>query len=654
MNGQSLARLAVMAIVCGLLTMCANERAYSQPLEEVTFSYGTISARRVYIKISLDASPARFLADPIQTLRQNRLAVPQSAETPWRELAAALRRLTDAQPRRRSVGTEALVYEVELRNFQGGIRVALGDVISGSPSARMSLDRFLNDPVRTLRAQGVQVPAGDERAWKQLADALRALQFAYANPRARLGRGSSDNSDSTARLRTPERDADRNPRTGDGRYPRPDQRPDQRPDPRPAAGQGDDPARDENPGRMPRMPNVPSPRTPPAQGLATGRQPTLDKEALEQSLHAAIAPNVMGYTFLLIKDGRFVTEGSGGLARNAADGEMKMTTRTPQNLGSLFKFITGVTVLHMLDRAPAGSAGGNNSFETRLDAPVTLLYPQLWNSAIKWPKVRSITFRHLLQHRTGFRGCDTPLGCFGKRYNDRLFDVRDYENINFQLLGFLIPLYTNPELIPALNAVTKTVSEEEGDKHIQLVLSDRMDRFINQKMFSLAPGKISASCDAENEYRATGAYGYISKSDKGKGIITSRKAGGKPCVGSGGYWMSIRDFGAFAAAALHSDRMLSQQARWEMYRTGMPADDRLVWSSSGADSWIADKFKMSNIIQSNGSQPYDGGQGFVTVILRLPLNYELMVFVNSKGMDSNALTVAGLKAFRAGMEANFQ
>ncbi len=399
---------------------------------------------------------------------------------------------------------------------------------------------------------------------------------------------------------------------------------------------------------------MPRPNTPPTQELATGRQPTLDKEALEQSLHAAIAPNVMGYTFLLIKDGRFVTEGSGGLARNAADGEMKMTTRTPQNLGSLFKFITGVTVLHVLDRPPAGSAGGNNSFETRLGAPVTLLYPQLWNSAIKWPKVRSITFRHLLQHRTGFRACDTPLGCFGKRYNDRLFDVRDYENINFQLLGFLIPLYTNPELIPALNAVTKTVSEDEGDKHIQLVLSDRMDRFINQKMFSLAPGKISASCDAENEYKATGAYGYISKSDKGKGIITSRKAGGKPCVGSGGYWMSIRDFGAFVAAALHSDRMLSQQARLEMYRTGMPDDDRLVWSSSGVDSWIADKFKMSTIIQSNGSQPYDGGQGFSTVLLRLPLNYELMVFVNSKGMDTNALTVAGLKAFRAGMEANFQ
>jgi CubicO group peptidase (beta-lactamase class C family) len=278
----------------------------------------------------------------------------------------------------------------------------------------------------------------------------------------------------------------------------------------------------------------------------------------------------------------------------------------------------------------------------------------LWNAAIKWPTVRTITFRHLLQHRSGFRECSTPLGCFGKRYNNSLFGVRDYENINFKLLGFLIPLYTSPELIPALNAVTKTVPEDEGDNHIQLVLGDRMDRFITQKMLPLAPNKISVSCNASTEYKATAAYGYISKSDEGKGIITNHKEGGKPCIGSGGYWMSIRDFGSFVAAALHSDRMLSQQARLEMYRTGMPADDRLVWSFTASDSWIGDKFNMSTIILSNGSQPYDGGQGFSTVLIRLPLNYELMVFVNSKGMDTSALAVAGLKAFRAGMEANFQ
>ncbi len=205
MKKQSLARQTVIAIVCGLLTMVANGTAHSQsrplPLEEVTFSYGTISAKRVYIRIPLDASAARFLADPVQTLRQNRLAVPQSAETHWSEFADALRRLSNPQStsgRSRSRGSETLYYEIELRGFRGGIRVALGDVNSGSPSARMSLERFLNDPVRTLRAQGVQIPVGDERAWKQLADALRALQFAYAR-RWQRPRSASRSSRTTSR-----------------------------------------------------------------------------------------------------------------------------------------------------------------------------------------------------------------------------------------------------------------------------------------------------------------------------------------------------------------------------------------------------------------------------------------------------------------------
>ena len=628
MNGSSLSRLTAITFVCGLLAMFTVGIGYSQgestPLEEVSFSYGPLGTTAVQIKISIGTSATKFLVDPVQTLRQKRIAVPESAETPWREFADALRNLTGAQAtagRRSSRGSEFLTYQIRLDGFGGGVRVAVADVDNVGPSTP---DRFLNDPVRTLRAHGVRIPTSDEREWKQLADALKSLQLAYAKARAKPDRQRSDNSESNTPVRTPTRI------------------------PRPESGQATN--TDKPVQRVPTR-NRPTAAT---QDVAAGQQPTLDRKALEDSLHAALAPNVMGYTFLLIKDGRVAAEGAGGLARNAADGEMKMTTRTPQNLGSLFKFITGVTVLHLLDRAPAGSAGGNNSFETRLDAPVALLYPQLWNSAIKSPTIRTITFRHLLQHKSGFRDCSTPLGCFGKQYNNGLLGVRDYENINFQLLGFLIPLYTTPELIPALNAVTKTVSEEEGDKHIQLVLSDRMDRFITQDMFSLAPGKISASCDAENEYKANGAYGYISKADKGHGIITSRKAGGKPCVGSGGYWMSIRDFGAFAAAALHSDRMLSEKARLAMYRTGMSADDRLVWSFTTADSWIDDKFKMPTIIWSNGIQPYDGGQGFSTVLLRLPLNYELMVFVNSKDMNVNALAAAGLKAFRAGMEANFK
>lgn len=111
--------------------------------------------------------------------------------------------------------------------------------------------------------------------------------------------------------------------------------------------------------------------------IAAGQQPEVRKTVFEFSMHQQLEGKVMGYSFVLMKDGKLVSDGAGGAARNAADGFKAMTPRTPQNLGSLFKFISGVTILHVLERPPAGSAGGQNSFNTRLDAPIALLYPQI-------------------------------------------------------------------------------------------------------------------------------------------------------------------------------------------------------------------------------------------------------------------------------------
>lgn len=361
----------------------------------------------------------------------------------------------------------------------------------------------------------------------------------------------------------------------------------------------------------------------------------------------------MGYSFLLMKAGRVVAEGAGGLARNAADGEMKMTTSTPQNLGSLMKFITGVAVLNMLDKPPAGSAGGNNSFETRLNAPIALLWPQDWMQASTTsPDIRRITFREVLGHRSGLRSCDGPIDCLAAPYS-RANLGRSYQNINFSWLGYMIPLYLEPSLRKSFDDLRakKAMTADKRANNIDLVLGNRMMTHINGSLFDQVTGRIALSCDAANAFKTTGAYGYRSKSDRSKGNITSRQAEGKPCSGAGGNWISVRDFGAFTATALYTDRMLSRAAKDAMFRPGLEADDRLVWSFTMSDSWTRDRFGMDPIIWSNGIQPYSGGQSFNTVLLRLPQEYHLMLFANSGGMNVNALARAGLDAWRAGVEA---
>lgn len=391
--------------------------------------------------------------------------------------------------------------------------------------------------------------------------------------------------------------------------------------------------------------------------ITTQSPPTLLKSAFESSAHQALQGKVMGYSFLLMKDGRVVSEGAGGYARNAADGQKPMTTNTPQNLGSLFKFVTGMTMLHILEHPPAGSAGGQGSFTSRLDAPVALLYPQIWQNAVKTPAIRTITFRQLLQHKSGFRSCGAganPIGCFSGPFDPNNIGVREYENINFSLTGFLIGVYTKPDLLKAINGVPNSVPVADRDKNFQIAAGQQMDKFFTTKMFPLVPGKISASCDALNEYKNTGAYTYRSRLDRDKGIITSRKASNLPCVGSGGYWMSIRDFAAFAATALHSNAIISSQVRSAIYNDKMDVDDRLVWSFTTSNTNIKDNFGMGTIIYSGGDQPYAGGQGAHTAIVRLPLGYEVLVFVNSNDLNSGALAKVGINAFWAGMAHNFQ
>ncbi|MBP6014636.1 MAG: serine hydrolase [Alphaproteobacteria bacterium] len=396
----------------------------------------------------------------------------------------------------------------------------------------------------------------------------------------------------------------------------------------------------------------------PARGapqFSAGQQPEVRKTAFEFSMHQQLEGKVMGYSFVLMKDGKLISEGAGGAARNAADGFKAMTPRTPQNLGSLFKFISGVSLLHILERPPAGSAGGQNSFDARLNAPVALLYPQVWNAAMSSPRMRALTFRHLLQHKSGYRGCsgDDVLGCLSGAYNPRLIGSRAYENINFALAGYLIGIYTKPSLLTAANGAPATTSVRDRSLFFQKVAGATMNTFIRQKVFPKVPGNISASCDATNEYKANAAYTYISKNDTGKGIITSRfRDDVKACVGSGGYWMSVHDFAAFAATALHSEKLISVRTRRLMYNEQMDPDDRLVWSFSTSDSTIKSRFAMDPIIYSGGDQPYATGQGAHTAIVRLPLGHEVLVFANSDELPSSTLATIGIKAFKAGMTAN--
>ena len=138
------------------------------------------------------------------------------------------------------------------------------------------------------------------------------------------------------------------------------------------------------------------------------KQITLNKVAFNQSLSGAIGPKVMGYQYVLIKDGQLVTEKAGGLAQTAKDnGPLNMTTRTPLNIGSLQKFVTGTTLINMMENPTKWSPGQNMNLKNRLDSPIWGQFPNIWvdlipGPTVQCPQIRCIKYRQLLQHRSGF------------------------------------------------------------------------------------------------------------------------------------------------------------------------------------------------------------------------------------------------------------
>ena len=391
------------------------------------------------------------------------------------------------------------------------------------------------------------------------------------------------------------------------------------------------------------------------------KQITLNKTAFNQSLSSAVGPKVMGYQYVLIKDGQLVTEKSGGLAQTSKDnGPLSMTTRTPINLGSLQKFITGTALLNMMENPTKWSPGENKSLKNRLDTPIWGQFPNLWvdlipPATVQCPQIRCIKYRQLLQHRSGFND-DKPsnrtvLGFLGDGdgFIPSQLDKRQYSNINFVLTSYLLPAYERPYFLNEIMAnAVKFPNTSSSDQYVRDQLGKRFRQILYERIFNRMTPKIDPTCDAPNEVSATAAYGYASKSDTNRGSITSLLENKGHCTGEGGWWMSSRDFANYVAHFSASDLIVSEEARNLMFTEGMPRDDRLVWTSATSDDWMKTHFKMPVIVWSNGV-PAHGK----TVLIRLPQNHYLILFTNSDELGTGDLYDAGVAAFKAGMQHNF-
>ncbi|MEO6391977.1 MAG: serine hydrolase, partial [Pyrinomonadaceae bacterium] len=285
------------------------------------------------------------------------------------------------------------------------------------------------------------------------------------------------------------------------------------------------------------------------------KQITFKPDVFDQNLTAAVAPNVMAYQYVLIKDGKIVTEGANGQARTAADNGGKvltMTTSTPQNIGSLAKFLSGTAMLNLMEKPAYASPDAGKTLQQRLDRPFLSIAPTVWSTKAK-AGAKSITFRQLLQHRSGFPNAYQKnrnyLGFLQDGFDPSRLGVRDYNNINFAFNGYLIALYDDPPMAAQFdnNISYQKMNEVDGDTYVRGVMGKIMHQLMKDRIWDKMTPKILPTCDSKKDLKTTGAYGYASKSAMSGGVMDSMIEQQGHCGGHGGYFMSARDFANYVA-----------------------------------------------------------------------------------------------------------
>jgi CubicO group peptidase (beta-lactamase class C family) len=398
-------------------------------------------------------------------------------------------------------------------------------------------------------------------------------------------------------------------------------------------------------------------------------QPNLkfDKAKFEAKMREGITDKdgkatAKGFAVVLIKNGKVVHEFADGLAvdKPGTANDVKMTTSIPTNIGSAFKTISAISLLNFFEN----DANPAISVNQWLDKPFWLYLPQIWQNEINASKkvevqnIKKITFRQLLQHKSGFLKDDTmtqPRDYLLAGVKSENMGRRVYQNANFTLLTYVIPNLVDPGFKQAVDAEVKSKNIASNNKEFfGKRYGDYFEQYLQSKIFNKITPKIKPSCDPEVDYGKVNkpfARHYSSPTVDSPGTFWSEKKNNGGCHAQGGYYLSAHEFAAFMANYSATETLISKSLRQSLYNPATLAtrDERIVWAGEINSPFIKQHFGVDAI-------PYHGGEqgGYRTAVVQFPENYMAVAVVNSGPMSSGGIATHLKNAWGAGLEDNFK
>jgi hypothetical protein len=406
-----------------------------------------------------------------------------------------------------------------------------------------------------------------------------------------------------------------------------------------------------------------------------GKELKFDKERFAATLKDQLTKGepLTGYASVVIKDGRIVAEAEGGWAvRENWNGftKARMTTSTPNDIGSCMKLISFITLLSLMEKKALQNGATSINKIGYLQSSIGQYLPKRWRQFVEFPpkgktleqqfdvkRVGSVTFAQLLKHQSGFRAHPEAYqwAYIERGIQQKDVGVRDYENVNATILTYLWPRLVDPA---AADKIEKYIDDNNIANNDRLAYGKLyggfFEKWMQENVFEKITPRIRPSCNPGVDYPkrnppVTFALHYENPLGGESASYGKAKEDAGGCHAMGGYYLTMRELAAFMANFQASSLLVSDNVRKLMYNDSneVTRNDRLGWSRT-LESGFATKHFGVNAIAYHGGDKYGH-----TAILQLPGGYIAVGTVTGGNNNSSAVATALKNAWGEALRASF-
>jgi len=356
--------------------------------------------------------------------------------------------------------------------------------------------------------------------------------------------------------------------------------------------------------------------------------PDVSRSTFQEFMHDRLNGRTKGYAFALVSPDGITAKGSGGYAQDPQDGNVRFTLDTVSNLGSVSKLISSTAFLDLLRDKPIADGTVNQ----QLDTEILPYLPEGLESRFR-NKLRGLTFRHVLLHKTGLRGFNgddefEPTGDRSTLEHAMALGAAPgsgyrYNNENISMMRFFIPHIAYPNATAQIHQRHRNKFGTAYFNAVRDEYHDLLDRYLKDVFFPKIYTGAQPVCSPVSELAANK---YAKRYASPRAL---RGVAGDPgyCIPQGGIHMSVRQLARFAKVYGYSRTIVSRGIRERMEDTNNFTTG-LVFNGAVK----GDHFPEENLTQwvSHGGS----FRGYAAAFIRLPHNHYGVALVNSPSISS--------------------